>query len=114
MATRTADREERIIREAFAPVRTTIAGFAGTQLLTAFSSENYDPQGISTFTGATGPAGYLNVIASTRTGMSVDLVYTQVSSYRPEFVDAILAADKAKPEAKFDNVVDMLDWLSRE
>ena len=34
--------------------------------------------------------------------------------YDPEFVADILAADAAPPEASFDNVVDMLDWLNRE
>jgi len=33
--------------------------------------------------------------------------------YNPDMVDEILRADAAPPEAKFNNVVDMLDWLNR-
>lgn len=34
--------------------------------------------------------------------------------YDPAFVAEILAADAAPPEASFNNVVDMLDWLNRD
>jgi hypothetical protein len=34
--------------------------------------------------------------------------------YDPNFVADILKADAETPEASFDNVVDMLDWLNRE
>lgn len=31
---------------------------------------------------------------------------------RRELVDELLRADRAEPEAKFDNVEDMLEWLN--
>jgi hypothetical protein len=34
--------------------------------------------------------------------------------YDPDFVAQILQADAAPPEAKFTNVVDMLEWLDRD
>ena len=34
--------------------------------------------------------------------------------YNATFVAEVLAADAAPPEASFNNVVDMLDWLNRE
>lgn len=37
-----------------------------------------------------------------------------MTEYDPDFVAIILAADAAEPEASFDNVVDMLDWLDRD
>jgi hypothetical protein len=40
--------------------------------------------------------------------------YAGAGDYDPEFVASILQADTAAPEATFNNVVDMLDWLNRE
>jgi hypothetical protein len=37
-----------------------------------------------------------------------------VSDYDPEFVARVRGADAATPAAKFNNVVDMLDWLDRD
>lgn len=34
--------------------------------------------------------------------------------YVPEMVSLLLRLDKAPPEAKFNNVVDMMDWLDRD
>lgn len=33
--------------------------------------------------------------------------------YDPTFVSDVLRADSRTPEASFDNVIDMLDWLNR-
>lgn len=42
-------------------------------------------------------------------------LYTEASgSYDPDFVAEVLQADDAAPEASFDNVVDMLNWLNRD
>jgi hypothetical protein len=40
--------------------------------------------------------------------------YVGASDYDPDFVASILQADSAPPEASFNNVVDMLDWLNRD
>lgn len=40
--------------------------------------------------------------------------YVGASDYDPDFVASILQADAAPPEASFNNVVDMLDWLNRD
>ena len=34
--------------------------------------------------------------------------------YNPEMVDRLLQLDVEKPEAKFNNVIDMMDWLSSD
>lgn len=34
--------------------------------------------------------------------------------YDPDFVASIHRADRATPEARFNNVVDMLNWLNRD
>ncbi len=33
--------------------------------------------------------------------------------YSEEFVASILEADAADPEASFDNIIDLLEWLNR-
>lgn len=40
--------------------------------------------------------------------------YVSAADYDPGFVASILQADAAPPEASFNNVVDMLDWLNRD
>ncbi len=46
-------------------------------------------------------------------GFSLGGTYVVSSSdYDPDFVKSILDADRAPPEARFNNVVDMLDWLN--
>jgi hypothetical protein len=48
-------------------------------------------------------------------GVSLGGVYFAGSSdYDPAFVERVLNADTAPVEARFDNVVDLLDWLERD
>jgi hypothetical protein len=37
-----------------------------------------------------------------------------ITEYDPVFVARVKAADAAPPAAKFNNIVDMLDWLDRD
>jgi hypothetical protein len=40
--------------------------------------------------------------------------FAGANDYDPDFVASVLKADASEPEASFDNVVDMLDWLNRD
>jgi hypothetical protein len=55
---------------------------------------------------------------STTMSTEYAVVYTEAASsardYDPAFVASVLRADAAPPEAAFNNVVDMLDWLNRD
>jgi hypothetical protein len=58
---------------------------------------------------------------STSAGLSVTAyAYSGATSvaaeeeYDPAFVAKVLAADAAPVEARFDNVVDLMDWLERD
>jgi hypothetical protein len=88
--------------DALFPVRTTIPGFAGTQLLTAFTGGSVDA-----------PIGR-TLVANTAGGVSRVTIVAPIDEYNPAFVESILAADAAEPEASFDNVIDLLEWLDRD
>ncbi len=54
-------------------------------------------------------------LSNAATGPSFYTVsYVGVANHSLDFVAEIRTADAAEPEATFDNVVDMLDWLNRE
>jgi hypothetical protein len=85
------------------PITETVAGFDGARLVTAMS-------------GSLGPivddAGwYSNAMIGVAFG---GMYFVGFNDYDPDFVASILQADAAAPEASFNNVVDMLDWLNRE
>jgi hypothetical protein len=46
--------------------------------------------------------------------VSVGCISSSNSDYDTDFVESILSADAAEPEARFSNVVDMLEWLNRD
>jgi hypothetical protein len=84
-------------------VTETVAGFNGARVVT----------------GATGPASLrLETHAWTSNATSGvalgGVFFANVGEYHPDFVASILQADAAAPEASFNNVVDMLDWLNRD
>jgi hypothetical protein len=109
MSVRFADREERRTpRPVLLPVRRTVPGFSGTQVLTAISDNIY-VVGV----GSNGSVNYTlsNAVANVSLGC---IFLAGASEYNPDFVAEVLSADAARPEAEFDNVVDMLDWLNRE
>jgi hypothetical protein len=114
MSPQVAEREEttRVQQKAF-PITTTVPGYEGTRILTAFSGNTITASlyMMSFF------AEYANhaVMANAGGGVSWGgTFYAGTDQYDPDFVASILAADKAEPEARFNNVVDMLDWLNRE
>jgi|SRR6185437_5821356 len=95
-------------REAYAwqvhPVIKTVAGFGNAQSLMAFS-DNY---GVGTLVSS----GLFSTAPNT---VFLGCTYfAGTSDYDPDFVASILQADASAPEATFNNVVDMLDWLNRE
>jgi hypothetical protein len=42
------------------------------------------------------------------------MVTSGAEEYEPEMVDRLLRLEVQAPEAKFNNVVDMMDWLDRD
>jgi hypothetical protein len=85
------------------PVIEAVAGFGSAQNLMALSNNNRAlVQGGGSYSNAT-------------IGVSFGCTYVAGAvDYDPDFVASILKADAAEPEASFDNVVDMLDWLNRD
>ena len=84
------------------PVIETIAGFGNAQNMMAFSGNSTVVAGSNLFSNAT-------------VGVSLGGTYfASLAEYDPAFVQSILQADAASPEASHNNVVDMLDWLNRE
>jgi hypothetical protein len=85
------------------PVTETVAGFDGARIVT----------GLSNSTGMIVQGSYCSSNATI--GVTLGGVYhAGASEYDSDFVSSILCADAAPPEASFNNVVDMLDWLNRD
>jgi hypothetical protein len=106
MSARSAEREMPFL----VPVTRSVPGFGGTQFLTAFSGNEY----VSTPPALRNSTGGFTLSTATG-GISFGCtLYAGAGEYNPDFVASILAADGAEPEACFDNVVDMLDWLNRD
>jgi len=84
-------------------VTETVAGFNGARIVTgATGTPNLKLEAHAWTSNAT--------IGVTLGGV----YYASAGGYDPDFVASILQADAAPPEASFDNVVDMLDWLNRD
>ena len=84
------------------PITKTVSGSEGARI-------------IKGATGSFGPSRTYTFVSNATADVSMVVVYfAGVNDYDPEFVTSILQADAAAPEASFDNVVDMLDWLNRE
>jgi hypothetical protein len=88
-----------------------VAGFGGDQFLTAFNAGAYvEPPSIPS-----GMSGGGFTVSNATMNVSFGCTsYAGAHQYDPEFVAEILAADAAEPQASFNNVVDMLDWLNRD
>jgi hypothetical protein len=94
--------QTRPVRNVFR-VTETVAGFDGARIFTTLSdSASTVVVGCSLFSNAT------------QTFSLGGVYYAGASNYDPDFVASILQADAAAPEASFNNVVDMLDWLNRD
>jgi hypothetical protein len=83
----------------------TIGGFDGARIVTA--------------TNGNSRAVVMDAMmvhhSNTVTGVSLGCTYfAGAGDYDPVFVESVRLADAAAPEASFNNVVDMLDWLNRE
>lgn len=98
----TIERESAVRRSIVYPSTKTVAGFEGTRIITGLSG------GVCTAVLTN------SLLVSTLASTSVVCVYyAGIDEYDAEFVSTVLAADRAEPEATFDNVVDMLGWLNR-
>jgi hypothetical protein len=111
MSAQSAEREKRSPATAvqkYFPITRTVPGFEGTRLLIAFSGDTYSVP--LYMAGAT-----VSVSANAASGVSVGgTFYSGIDDYDPDFVASLLAADAVEPEASFNNVVDLLDWLDRD
>lgn len=100
------------------PVRRTVPGFEGTQIITAFTSCNLDAEVVRSCTGTTADSTNFTVNFWTYTGVSIPIVkvalWPTTPEYDQQFANTILAADAAAPEGSFDNVIDLMDWLDRD
>lgn len=76
------------------------------------------PDGARIIKGMTGSFGLTRtctLVSNATVDVSlVSIYYAGGSDYDAEFVKSILQADASAPEASFNNVVDMLDWLNRD
>jgi hypothetical protein len=61
------------------------------------------------FWGVTGPAQPVPVVQNAEPTQALEH-----QQYAPSFVTQVLGADAGPVEAKFDNVVDLLEWLERD
>jgi hypothetical protein len=84
------------------PITKTVSGFEGARIFTTLS-------------GSFNLAEVYALSSNATSDVSLGGVYyAGASGYDPDFVTSILKADADAPEASFDNVVDMLDWLNRD
>ena len=84
------------------PITKTVSGSDGARIIKG-STGSFDPSRTYAF------------VSNATVDVSLVVVYyAGINDYDPEFVTSILQADAAAPEASFNNVVDMLDWLNRE
>jgi hypothetical protein len=84
------------------PITKTVSGFEGARILTALSGVRATLLDLAMTSTATTDVSFGGVY------------YAGTVDYDPDFVASILHADAAAPEASFNNVVDMLDWLNRD
>jgi hypothetical protein len=107
MSLQFVEREKlRAVFELSHPQATTTPGFNGaTLVLTAVSGSVAIPQNAGVYAVLTNTSGH-ETLGGT--------FYAGADEYNEEFVKSILAADAAEPEARFNNVVDMLEWLDRK
>jgi hypothetical protein len=101
----TLERQPPNLRPVYAIID-TVSGFFGPRIVTALSD--------STIMQLDVPEGWLPNNATRGLSFGCVCANSDLNGYSAEFVASILQADAAKPEAKFDNVVDMLDWLNRD
>jgi hypothetical protein len=85
------------------PVTETTAGFGGARIVTMLSGGKYAL--------VVGSGWSSNATIGLSLGGEY---YASTADYDPDFVTSILQADAAAPEASFNNVVDMLEWLNRD
>jgi len=85
------------------PVTETVAGFQGARIVTVLSDAK------SALVVGSGWTSNATI------GVSLGGEYfTDAQEYDAVFVESIIKADADSPEASFNNVVDMLDWLNRD
>ena len=88
------------------PVVETVPGFDGSVTVTSVAdSGSFHVVGLDWFSTATIGASLGGVYHA---------AYADAEEYDPDFVASILRADAEPPEARFNNVVDMLNWLNRD
>jgi hypothetical protein len=95
-----------VCREAYKDVYKTVSGREGSRIVVELAASPIS---------ATERFVWGSFTFATATATTVSCVFqTNAPAYDQDFVKSVLAADAAKPEASFNNVVDMLDWLNRD
>src|SRR5438445_606119 len=93
-----------VCREAYKDVYRTVSGRAGSRIVVELAA---------TPISASETVALHSYVFATATSTAVGCVLqTNAPAYDQNFVKSVLAADAAEPEARFNNVVDMLDWLN--
>ena len=88
------------------PVFETVSGFGGAVTITSTANSTSLPVIVLDY--------WSNAMSGASLGGIYRAVYADVEQYDPDFVAGILRADAEPPEAQFNNVVDMLNWLNRD
>ena len=65
-------------------------------------------------TGGFSDNGFVKYDAVCTGIVSVISGHEDYDKYEPEMVRRLLQLDAAEPEAKFNNVIDMMDWLNSD
>jgi hypothetical protein len=94
----------------FETATVTVSGAAGSRILNGSNAEYVIGGGYQWLGGGSTSAGQ----AVTVVAYSGITQAPEVEEYDPAFVTRILDAAAQPPEAKFNNVVDMLNWLNRD
>jgi hypothetical protein len=81
--------------------RKTVSGFAGAKIVVTGTSHYYTRDLV----------GFMSTVQPVTI---VHIVPSDMADYNADLVASILAADADEPDASFDNVVDLLDWLNRD
>jgi hypothetical protein len=108
VALRENDVSALVCRDAYKDVYRTVSGREGWQTVVELATSPM-------WTGHYHSIVLGSCVFTTASASAVScVVQATAPDYDQGFVNSVLAADAAKPDASFNNVVDILDWLNRD